>query len=174
MPLMSYLKSIHHMLCHPMLSSRSFMVLCFTFRFMIHFELIFMKWVGIQFSHMGVQLFQHHSLKRLTLLYLLYCLFLLLKISCPYLCSYISGHSILSYWPNHLLSHRYHAVLITIVKSLSRVQLFVAPWTIDYQASPSMGFSRQEYWSGLPFPSSFILSLKVGWCQSSRLQYLIG
>ena len=39
------------------------------------------------------------------------------------------------------------------VKSLSRVQLFVTPWTIAYQASPFMGFSRQEYWSGLPFPS---------------------
>ena len=35
------------------------------------------------------------------------------------------------------------------VKFLSRVRLFVTPWTIAYQASPSMGFSRQEYWSGL-------------------------
>ena len=48
------------------------------------------------------------------------------------------------------------------LKSLSRVQLFVTPWTIAYQAPLSMGFSRQEYWSGfskqeywsgLPFPS---------------------
>ena len=39
------------------------------------------------------------------------------------------------------------------MKSLSRVQLFATPWTIAYQAPPSMGFSRQEYWSGLPFPS---------------------
>ena len=39
------------------------------------------------------------------------------------------------------------------VKSLSRVWLFVTPWTVAYQAPPSMGFSRQEYWSGLPFPS---------------------
>ena len=39
------------------------------------------------------------------------------------------------------------------VKSLSRVQLFATPWTVAYQAPPSMGFSRQEYWSGLPFPS---------------------
>ena len=39
------------------------------------------------------------------------------------------------------------------VKSLSTVWLFVTPWTIAYQAPPSMGFSRQEYWSGLPFPS---------------------
>ena len=39
------------------------------------------------------------------------------------------------------------------VKSLSRVQLFATPWTVVYQASLSMGFSRQEYWSGLPCPS---------------------
>ena len=39
------------------------------------------------------------------------------------------------------------------VKSLSHVPLFVTPWTVAYQAFPSMGFSRQEYWSGLPFPS---------------------
>ena len=39
------------------------------------------------------------------------------------------------------------------VKSLSRVQLFATPWTVAYQALPSMGFSRQERWSGLPFPS---------------------
>ena len=38
------------------------------------------------------------------------------------------------------------------VKSLSRVPLFVTPWTVAYQAPLSMGFSRQEYWSGLPFP----------------------
>ena len=38
------------------------------------------------------------------------------------------------------------------VKSLSRVRLFATPWTVAYQASPSMGFSRQEYWSRLPFP----------------------
>ena len=39
------------------------------------------------------------------------------------------------------------------VKSLSRVRLFVTPWTVALQAPQSMGFSRQEYWSGLPFPS---------------------
>ena len=38
------------------------------------------------------------------------------------------------------------------MESLSHVQLFAIPWTVAYQAS-SMGFSRQEYWSGLPFPS---------------------
>ena len=39
------------------------------------------------------------------------------------------------------------------VKSLSRVRLLVTPWTEAYQAPPSMGFSRQEYWSGVPLPS---------------------
>ena len=39
------------------------------------------------------------------------------------------------------------------MKSLSHVQLFATPWTVAYQAPLSMGFSRQEYWSGLPFPS---------------------
>ena len=39
------------------------------------------------------------------------------------------------------------------MKSLSRVRLFVTPWTVAYRALPSMGFSRQEYWSGLLFPS---------------------
>ena len=39
------------------------------------------------------------------------------------------------------------------VKSLSRVRLFVTPWTVAHQAPPSVGFSRWEYWNGLPFPS---------------------
>ena len=39
------------------------------------------------------------------------------------------------------------------VRSLSRVRLFATPWTVAYQAPPSMGFSRQEYWSGSPVPS---------------------
>ena len=41
------------------------------------------------------------------------------------------------------------------VKSLSHVQLLATPWTAVYQALPSMGFSRQQYWSGVPLPSLF-------------------
>ena len=50
-------------------------------------------------------------------------------------------------------------------KSLSRVRLLVTPWTAAYQAPPSMGFSRQEYWSGvpLPSPSHTLVSLKIIW-----------
>ena len=44
------------------------------------------------------------------------------------------------------------------VKSLSRVPLFATPWTVAYQSPLSMGFFRQEYWSGLPFPSPGDLS----------------
>ena len=57
----------------------------------------------------------------------------------------------------HLVSvvfHKISNVLKVKVKSLSQVRLFATPWTVAYQASPSMGFSRQEYWSGLPFPSA--------------------
>ena len=39
------------------------------------------------------------------------------------------------------------------VKLLSRGQIFATPWTVAYEAPPSMGFSRQEYWSGVPLPS---------------------
>ena len=41
------------------------------------------------------------------------------------------------------------------VKSLSLVRLLATPWTAAYQAPPSMGFSRQEFWSGVPLPSPF-------------------
>ena len=39
------------------------------------------------------------------------------------------------------------------MKSLNHVQLFATPWTVAHQAPLFMGFSRQEYWSGVPFPS---------------------
>ena len=50
---------------------------------------------------------------------------------------------------NNLLSY----ILMVKMKSLSRVWLFVTPWTKAYWAPPSMGFSGQGYWSGFPFPS---------------------
>ena len=52
------------------------------------------------------------------------------------------------------------------VKSLSCVQIFATPWTAAYQAPPSMGFSRQEYWSGVPLPS-----LKL-WLEAVKLLIL--
>ena len=43
-------------------------------------------------------------------------------------------------------------VCVCLLSSFSRVQLFVTPWTVAHQAPLSMGFSRQEYWSGVPCP----------------------
>ena len=49
------------------------------------------------------------------------------------------------------------------VKLLSRVWLLVTTWTVAYQALPSMGFSRQEYWSGLPLPSLLVDATSPKW-----------
>ena len=51
---------------------------------------------------------------------------------------------------NHLLPL---LLLLLLLCRFSRVQLFMTPWTAHYQAPLSMGFSRQEYWSGVPSPS---------------------
>ena len=56
-------------------------------------------------------------------------------------------------------------VRLVKVKLLSRVRLFPTPWTAVYQALPSMGFSRQEYWSGVPLPSP---KCKVGHYKTLR------
>ena len=55
------------------------------------------------------------------------------------------------------------------VKSLSPVRLFATPWTVAYQAPPSMGFSRQEYWSGLRFPSP--LFYRNSWLKPTEQVY---
>ena len=55
------------------------------------------------------------------------------------------------------------------VKPLSHVRLLVTPWTAAYQAPPSMGFSRQEYWSGVPLPSP---SLRLHNCKSCGYHWL--
>ena len=57
-------------------------------------------------------------------------------------------------WTNIQIKYLKPNIFLDVkVKSLSNVRLFVTPWTVICQASPFMGFSRQEYWSGLPFPS---------------------
>ena len=55
---------------------------------------------------------------------------------------------------NYLVQNASRAMLEKLMKSLSHVWLFVTPWTVALQTPLSMGFSSQEYWSGLPFPSS--------------------
>ena len=82
--------------------------------------------------------------------------------SCPTLCNPIDGSPPGSLVPGILQARTLEWVAISFSnawkwkvkgKSLIRVWLFATPWTVAYQAPPSMGFFRQEYWSGVPSPS---------------------
>ena len=101
-------------------------------------------------------------------------LLLLSRQSCPTtLCDPVDGTPPGSSIPGILQARTLEWVAISFsnawkwkvkVKSLSCVWLFVTPWTVAYQASPSMGFPRQEYWSELPLPSldiPYMLNLKI-------------
>ena len=82
--------------------------------------------------------------------------------SCPTLCDPIDGSPPGSPIPGILQARTLEWVAISFsnackwkvkVKSLCRARLLATPWTVAYQAPPPMGFSRQEYWSGVPLPS---------------------
>ena len=82
--------------------------------------------------------------------------------SCPTLCDPINGSPLGSSVPGILQARILEWVAISFsnawkwkvkVKSVSRAQLLATPWTAAYQTLQSVGFSRQEYWSGLPLPS---------------------
>ena len=88
--------------------------------------------------------------------------------SCPTLCNPIDGSPPGSPVPGILQTRTLEWVAISFsnvwkwkvkVKSLSHVRPSVSPWTAAFQAPPSMGFSRQEYWSGVPLPSPYLLLL---------------
>ena len=66
-----------------------------------------------------------------------------------------SQHVWIPFYLKHNPTTEEHSVLqiLSEVKLFSRVQLFATPWAVAYQAPLSVGFSRQEYWSGVPFPS---------------------
>ena len=96
--------------------------------------------------------------------------------SCPTLCDPTDGSPPGSPIPGILQARTLEWVTISFsnvwkwkvkVKSLSHVRLFETSWTAAYQASLSMGFSRQEYWSGLPFPSPiYALIYNICFCLS--------
>ena len=105
--------------------------------------------------------------------------------SCPTLCDPIDGSPSGSTIPGILQARTLEWVAISFsnlwkwkvkVKSLSRVRLFTTPWTAAYQAPLPMGFSRQEYWSGLPLPSPWatrevqiIINFKISICNGRKL-----
>ena len=60
------------------------------------------------------------------------------------------------------------------VKSLSRVRLSATPWTAAYQALPSMEFSRQEYWSGVPLPFPYKVNKMPKYSDSNLTEVLTG
>ena len=90
--------------------------------------------------------------------------------SCPTLCDPIDGSPPGSPVPGILQARTRERVAISFsnawqwkvkVKSLSRIRLLATPWTAAYQAPPSMGFSRQEYWSGVPLPSPSVVTREM-------------
>ena len=100
--------------------------------------------------------------------------------SCPTLCDPIDDSPPGSPVPGILQARILEWVAISFsnawkwkgkVKSLSRVRLLATPWTAAYQAPPSMGFSRQDYWSGVPSPSWLVPS-KVSMGESVSLHFL--
>ena len=117
-----------------------------------------------------------NRVKSYTLIYQLWFSFLFLKFQCPAaaaakslqlcptLCNPIDSSPPGSPVPGILQARTLEWVAISSsnawkwkvkVKSFSRVRLPATPWTAAHQAPPSMGFSRQEYWSGVPLPSPF-------------------
>ena len=108
--------------------------------------------------------------------------------SCPTLCDPVGGSPSGSPIPGILQTRILEWAVISFssawkwkvkVKSLSHVRLFVTPWTAAYQAPPSLGFSRQEYWSGVPLlmeykPGSGIKELELFYtsskCQDNALR----
>ena len=90
--------------------------------------------------------------------------------SCPTVCDPRDGSPPGSPIPGILQERTLECVAISCssalkwkvkVKSLSHVRLLATPWTEAYQAPPSMGFSRQEYWSGVPSPSPMTISRSI-------------
>ena len=108
---------------------------------------------------------------------------------CPTLCNPIDSGPPGSPVPGTLQARTLEWVAISFsnawkgkvkVKSLSHVRLFATPWSAAYQAPPSMGFSRQEYWSGVPLPSpkcylidivNLEVSLPHGHCQITIIRW---
>ena len=102
--------------------------------------------------------------------------------SCPTLCNPVDCSPPGSPVPGILQARTLEWVAISFsnawkwkvkVKSLSPIRLFATPWTAAYQAPPSMGFSRQEYWSGVPSPSPDTLEDCINWMLILLIRWIL-
>ena len=123
--------------------------------------------VGGSFSHLCGEIFLHPAAAAVLLQ------------SCLTLCDPIDGSPPGSAVPGILQARTLEWAAISFsntwkwkvkVTPLSCVWLFATPWTVTYQAPPSMGFSRQEYWSGLPLPSPWV---SVTWWKAVSSHWVV-
>ena len=119
------------------------------------------RYTGLAFNY-ALHCPKFQQLKQIQLAIKLYCYASRSRQSCPTLCDHIDGsppgspvlgilQATILEWVAIFFSSAWKWKVK--VKPLSRVRLLATPWTVAYQAPPSMGFPRQEYWSGLPLPS---------------------
>ena len=142
-------------------------ILIFWFFTYCHFSVEVKLWPVCWVVSLGLKIWQHGTtqlrclINKLTLQRVAAAAAKSLQ-SCPTLCDPIDGSPPGSPVPGILQATVLEWVAISFsnawkwkvkVKSLSRVRLLATPWTAAHQAPPSMGCSRQEYWSGLPLPS---------------------
>ena len=148
-----------------------------------HNRATFFRQLAIFYSS---QLLTATDLLYITVIYVFTVLLLLLLLLkslqlCPTLCDPIDGSPPGSTVPGILQVRTLEWVAISFsnawkwkmkVKSFSHVRLLATPWTAAYQAPPSMEFSRQEYWSGVPLPSPNTILLIMANFYSYLFQYL--
>ena len=83
--------------------------------------------------------------------------------------AFFSSTRVFALWPQeHIFYFALSQDLLLLLSCFSHVRLFATPWTAAHQAPPSMGFSRQEHWSGVPLPFPLDLSR----CQSTGVSAL--
>ena len=89
---------------------------------------------------------------------------------CQYLSVFFLAHKCSIKYQNREININTVPLLLLLLSRLSRVRLCATPYTAAHQAPLSLGFSRQEHWSGLPFPSSMHESEKWKWSRSVLLR----
>ena len=126
--------------------------------------------------------FQIHSTVLLTIVTMLYTAAAKSLQSCPTPCDPTDGSPLGSSFPGILQARTLEWVAVSFsnawkwkvkVKLLSHALLLATPWTAAYQAPPSMGFSSQEYWSGVPLPSPMLYTTSLEFIYPSIWTFIL-